>query len=185
MTDIEYVLISDNIESIRALAADTSSWWCFDDRADAGTSPFRALVRLSEQHYAATTLPDDVTGVYRIHAREIKAGYMKVVSLHPMIRHPARTHEESDTHWYRQHGPLALVHHPAMSQYVQLSVDEVISGPHYDGFALCGFDNVDDLRQRFFAGPTSIDVIREDVAKFSDTKRSPRRLIATVAAPPA
>jgi len=67
-----------------------------------------------------------------------------------------------------------------LSQYIQLAVNEVLFGPEYDGFALCGFATVEDLKERFFAGPDSIPVINQDVKKFSDTKRSPRRLIATV-----
>jgi hypothetical protein len=76
------------------------------------------------------------------------------------------------------HAPLALEHHAAMSQYTQLSVLQQISGTSYDGFALCGFESIDDLRQRFFTTPASRDVILADIARFADTRKSPRRLIA-------
>jgi hypothetical protein len=42
---------------------------------------------------------------------------------------------------------------------------------------LCGFDSREDLRERFFDGPDGRVAIREDVARFADGTRSPRRLI--------
>jgi hypothetical protein len=54
-----------------------------------------------------------------------------------------------------------------------------ISGPQIDGFALCGYDSQDELRNRFFSEPDSREVITADVARFADPKRSPRWLIAT------
>jgi hypothetical protein len=64
-----------------------------------------------------------------------------------------------------------------MSHYTQLSVVHRLHGPEWDGFALCGFDSMDDLRERFFDGPQGRIAIREDVARFADTRSSPRRLI--------
>jgi hypothetical protein len=55
-----------------------------------------------------------------------------------------------------------------------------LSGPEIDGFALCGFDSLEDLRERFYTLPDSVKVIAADIQKFADTKKSPRRLIATV-----
>ena len=68
-----------------------------------------------------------------------------------------------------------------MTHYTQLGVVHCIHGPQWDGFALCGFDSVEDLRQRFFGSPEGKIAIRRDVAFFADTEKSPRRLIATEA----
>lgn len=181
MTDTqEFVAITRDISLARHLAEAHNAWWCFDDRIDKGELPFNALVRCIDRGEALSPGFENCLGVYRVTAREIKAGTMAYVSLHPMIRNPTLTHAQADQHWHLQHGPLALVHHPFLSQYIQLAVNEVLFGPEYDGFALCGFTTVEDLKERFFAGPDSIPVINQDVKKFSDTKRSPRRLIATV-----
>ena len=100
-----------------------------------------------------------------------------VIGLFPMVRHPDLTHRQADDHWRDTHAPLALVHHPGMSHYTQLSVVHTIAGFAYDGFALCGFETLNDLKTRFFAGPEGQQIIRDDVASFADTKSSPRRLL--------
>ena len=96
-----------------------------------------------------------------------------------MVHHPDLSHRMADAHWRDRHAPLALEHHPAMSYYTQLSVVHRIHGPEWDGFALCAFASIEDLRQRFFGSPEGRVAIRDDVAKFADTSASPRRLIAT------
>ena len=180
----EEAVISDDIDACRNLAGAHGAWWCADDRARSAALPFRALVRLPVNATAGIDLEAAfVLGAYRVTARQIKAGHMNVVSLHPMIRHPGLDHATADDHWHRHHGPLALQHHPHMSEYVQLTVDGTLKGPPYDGFALCGFRDVIDLRERFFAGPASEAPIREDVRTFSDVQRSPRRLVAVVHRP--
>jgi uncharacterized protein (TIGR02118 family) len=94
-----------------------------------------------------------------------------------MVRHPDLTHRQADRHWRDVHAPLALEHHRAMSHYRQLSVVHRLHGPAWDGFALCGFDSLEDLEERFFATPEGRVAIREDVARFADVARSPRRVI--------
>ncbi len=183
MSVTELVVISNNVEHSRVLALQLQGILYIDDRKDTGTLPFRALMRLPLESLPGidpASLERVSVGTYRVTPREIKSGTMTVVSVHAMIRHPDLSHAQADRHWHHQHGPLALIHHPCMSQYIQLSVDECLSGPAYDGFALCGFASLDDLKQRFFAGPASVDVIRVDVGKFSDVRRSPRRLVAEV-----
>lgn len=179
----ELVAITQDITLARHLAEAHAAWWCYDDRDDATTLPFKALVRWPDDGRPLSAGVENCLGVYRVTAREIKPGTMAFVSLHPMIRNPALTQGQSDEHWHLRHGPLALVHHPYMSQYVQLAVNETLFGPEFDGFALCGFATLEDLRTRFFAGPDSVRVINEDVARFADTRRSPRRLVAVVVAP--
>jgi uncharacterized protein (TIGR02118 family) len=100
-----------------------------------------------------------------------------VIALYPMIRHPSLDHAAADRYWRDRHAPLALRHHVGMSHYTQLSIVHRLHGPEWDGFALCGFDSLDDLRERFFDGPEGRVAIREDVARFADGARSPRRLI--------
>jgi uncharacterized protein (TIGR02118 family) len=101
-----------------------------------------------------------------------------VIALYPMVRSPSLSHAEADRYWRDRHAPLALRHHVGMSHYTQLSIVHRLSGPEWDGFALCGFDSLEDLRERFFDGPEGRVAIREDVARFADGSRSPRRLIA-------
>ena len=96
----------------------------------------------------------------------------------PMLRHPDLSHADADRYWRDRHAPLALRIHVAMSNYTQLSIVHRISGPPWDGFALCGFDSLEDLRDRFYDGPAGREAIREDVARFADPAHSPRRLIA-------
>jgi len=48
-----------------------------------------------------------------------------------------------------------------------------------DGFALCGFETIEDLRERFYSRPDGPEVIAADVKNFADLKNSPGRLIAT------
>jgi len=186
MSAPELIVTSNDIDRSRALARQLQGIIYIDDRQGIGPLPFRALMRLPLDGRPGTdpaSLSRLSVGTYRAMPREIKGGTMTVVSLHAMVRHPDLSHAQADAHWHYQHGPLALIHHPYMSQYIQMSVDECLSGPAYDGFALCGFATLDDLKQRFFAGPTSIDVIRADVGKFSDVFRSPRRLVAEVIHP--
>jgi uncharacterized protein (TIGR02118 family) len=96
-----------------------------------------------------------------------------------MRRRPDLTHEQADAHWRDTHAPLALRHHPGMWHYHQISIDQVLDGPAYDGIALCAFASEQDLAERFFGGPDDQEVIRADVAKFADMANSPRRVRMT------
>jgi hypothetical protein len=64
-----------------------------------------------------------------------------------------------------------------MTHYTQLSVVHRIAGLDLDGFALCGFASIDDLRNKFYTRDSSRAIIADDVQRFADTRRSPRRLI--------
>ena len=88
---------------------------------------------------------------------------------------------ESDRHWRDKHAPLALEVHTAMTHYYQLSVLQRFNGPVWNGFALCCFKNEDDLRNRFFNTPEGETAIARDVAKFADSRKSPRRVLSTFA----
>ena len=51
--------------------------------------------------------------------------------------------------------------------------------PAWQGFALCGFDWLLDLREHFFATAVGRAAMMADIAVLADVKRSPRRVIAT------
>ena len=78
-----------------------------------------------------------------------------------------------------QHGEHALEHHGFMTHYTQLSVVHTISGMSLDGFALCGFETIEDMRERFYSRPEGPEVIAADVKNFADLKNSPNRLIVS------
>lgn len=99
-----------------------------------------------------------------------------VTAVFPMVRRPDRTHEQADAHWRDVHAPLALRHHPGMWHYHQLSVDRVLHGPLYDGFALCAFASDQELAERFFGSDEDRQVIAADVEGFADLNASPRRI---------
>ena len=99
-----------------------------------------------------------------------------VTAAYPMVRRPGLTHEQADAHWRDVHAPLALRHHPGMWHYHQISIDDVLAGPVWDGIALCAFASAQDLSERFFGDDHDRDVITADVARFSDVTGSPRRV---------
>ena len=127
-------------------------------------------------------------GLYRVTVRPMRhqrrswppdAPTPGVTAAFPMVRRPDLTHEQADAHWRDVHAPLALRHHPGMWHYVQVSVDEVIRGPAYDGVALCAFASEQERRERFFGGPEDRDIISADVAMFADVVGSPRHVRMT------
>ena len=132
---------------------------------------------VTDNSSAFQTIAD--VGLYVICRRVIKPGSANVYGLFPLIHHPEKTHEQADAHWRDVHGPLALEHHAYMSHYVQLSVVHKIHGPDIDGFALCGFNTLEDFKHKFFTTDASREVIANDIENFANTKASPRRLIAT------
>jgi uncharacterized protein (TIGR02118 family) len=186
MKSLELVAVGNDVGRARDVARSLAGTAYLDQREDEAELPFQTLV---------TAVTDDVetlhgasgVGAYVVCRRIIKArpaapGAVAtplpgVIALYPMVRRPGLSHLEADRHWRDLHAPLALRHHVGMSHYTQLSVVHRLHGPEWDGFALCGFDSMDDLRQRFFDGPEGRVAIRDDVARFADTRSSPRRLI--------
>ncbi len=102
-----------------------------------------------------------------------------VTAAFAMVRRSDLTHEQSDAHWRDVHAPLALRHHPGMWHYHQVTVDDVLDGPAYDGIALCAFASEQELTERFFGDPEDRAVIIADVATFADTTSSPRQVRMT------
>jgi uncharacterized protein (TIGR02118 family) len=155
-----------------------------DEREDTSHLPFAALVTGSTDDLPHLLDAADV-GVYLVCRREIKQKVRSethgrlsgVIGVFTLIANPEMGHQGADQHWRDNHAPLALDVHTAMSNYNQLSIVYRFSGPQWDGFALCGFDTIEDLRTRFFNSKEGEAAIAKDVARFSDRK-SPRRIIA-------
>jgi EthD domain len=174
--ELEIAAASTDIERTRELARALAGTFYVDAREDHEQLPFRALITVTTDDLSPVAAVADV-GLYVICRRLIKAGAPTVIGLFPLVHHPDLTHAEADAHWRDQHAPLALEHHAFMTHYTQLSVVHRISGMQLDGFALCGFASIGDLRNRFYTRESSRAVIADDVQRFADTRRSPRRLI--------
>jgi uncharacterized protein (TIGR02118 family) len=99
-----------------------------------------------------------------------------VTAAYVLVHHPDLDHAAADAHWRDVHAPLALRHHPGMWHYHQISVDEVLAGPAFDGVALCAFPSEQEMAERFFGDDEDRAVIAADVARFSDLAASPRRV---------
>lgn len=99
-----------------------------------------------------------------------------VTAVFPMVRRAGLSHEQADSHWRDTHAPLALRHHPGLWHYHQISVDAVLDGPDYDGFALCAFASEQERAERFYGDDDDRAVIAADVATFSDMRNSPRHV---------
>ncbi|MEM7099110.1 MAG: EthD domain-containing protein [Pseudomonadota bacterium] len=171
---------TNNLETALSITARLGGTAYIDARSAYDHLPFRALVTVTTDDLEDLESCSE-RGLYVICQRVIKPGNAKVFGLFPMVHHPDMTHVESDSHWRDKHAPLALEHHPHMTQYLQLSVIHTISGQPYDGFAMCGFETEDDLRNRFYISQEGVDIIAKDVSTFADLKKSPTRLIATPA----
>ena len=172
-------MTSNDIDATRALAAQVGGMLFVVDRERWQQLPFRALL-LVDSHSDERLGDAERCGLYRVRQRTLKDGESPVVGVFPMLAKPGLTPEAADRHWHEVHGPLALVHHAAMTSYRQLAVVEQLAGPPMQGIALCGFARLADLRERFFSFADSRRIIAEDIAQFADTERSPRRLIASV-----
>lgn len=149
---------------------------------DGRDRPFDTLV-IGDRRVAVGQAAD--VGLYRVSVRPMRYQGRSwpaetvtpgVTAVFAMVRRPDLTHEQADAHWREIHAPLALRHHPGMWHYLQVSIDEVVAGPAYDGIALCGFPSEQELRERFFGGPADRDIISADVGLFADAARSPRRV---------
>ena len=175
---LEFALASNEPDRLREATAAHGGTFYLDGREKWQHLPFRALATfVTDEPQLLAELAD--AGLYVVCRRLIKAGDPGAIGLFPMVRHADLTHAESDAHWRDKHAPLALVHHCHMTHYTQLSVVNTLAGPEFDGFALCGFANEDDVRNRFFTSEESVKIIHDDVKTFANPKASPPRLIVT------
>ena len=173
---LEIAAASSDIARTRELARTLRGTLYVDARDDYVQLPFRVLMTVTTDDLDPVAAIADV-GLYVVCRRLIKAGIPAVIGLVPLVHHPDLTHADAEAHWRDRHAPLALEHHAFMTHYTQLSVVHRIAGLELDGFALCGFASIDDLRNKFYTRDSSRAVIAEDVQRFADTRRSPRRLI--------
>jgi hypothetical protein len=175
---LQLAAATTDVEAAAELVSRIGGTLYVDERPDPSRLPFQALLTVVTDEPAAVHEVGDV-GVYLVLRRLKKAGDAAVLGLFPLVRAEGLSHEAADAHWRDLHGPLALTHHGHMSHYTQLSVVENVTGRPLDGFALCGFQSIEDLRERFYSTDDGPEVIARDVAQFADLERSPRRLIVT------
>ena len=102
------------------------------------------------------------------------------VGMFPMIAKPNMDRTAADQYWRDVHAPLALEVHSAMTHYYQLTFVHRFFGPDLDGLALCCFAHEKDFRERMYSSAEGKQRIGEDIVKFADTARSPRKVVATV-----
>lgn len=174
---IQLAAASMNVDAVVALAKAKGGIAYCDERESARGLPFRALATVTTDDVESVLETGEV-GAYVVYRRLKKRGVPNVIGLFPLRLTSTRSRAEADAHWRDVHGPLALEHHGFMSHYTQLSVLANLEGLALDGFALCGFDSELDLRNRFYSGPGSEEVIAADVRRFADLDNSPRRLVA-------
>ena len=167
-------------------AAEAYGGYLYDDVKDRTQHhPFASLLCSTNPDITSLVSVADV-GAYLIDRRVMKhrevlnpVGVQPgVVGVFTLIAKAELGPVAADAHWRDQHTPLALSIHLAMSNYAQLSVLHRFKGPAWDGFALCGFESVEDLQTRFFATKAGERLIAEDVNRFADTRLSPRRVVA-------
>lgn len=182
----ELIGIGNDLDAAEAVASSLGGISYLGDPDEGRELPFRALVRVMTDNLDAVA-PAAALGLYVGFCRTIRerpepvvAGQAStgVTAIFPMLHHPDLDHRRSDDHWRDTHAPLALRHHPGMWDYSQLSVVHTIHGPELDGFALCAFASLDDMKHRFFGDDHDREVIYADVASFANPK-SPRRVVAT------
>lgn len=179
---LEFVVIGDDAEAARRVCEAVGGQAFVDDRRDTKGLPFRTFVRAVTDRPALLEAAASVgTYVVCVRPQKVRSGApppTAVIQVNAMVANPEIGELAADTHWRDMHAPLALTHHIGMTQYTQLSVVHRIHGPDYNGFALCEFDTMEDLREKFFDGPEGERAIYADIAKFADRERSPRRLLA-------
>lgn len=175
-------------EAAKRAAAQTHGLMLAAGREDTAHLPFDSLVLGATDDLASLAAAADI-GAWLACERAVKSDSLdrlepgempKSIGIFTMVAGPSMEPSASDRHWRDVHAPLALKVHSAMTHYYQLSLQHRFHGPEWHGFALCCFASEDDLRHRFFNGPAGEKAIAEDIRRFADTKRSPRRVVAQV-----
>ncbi|MGH1492092.1 MAG: EthD domain-containing protein [Acidimicrobiales bacterium] len=178
---LELVALGSDRAAAEAAALITGGTAYVNQPNESDKRPYSTMLRASTDEIEHVRSAADVA-LYVCFARIIKPlpeepSPERAIGAFLMVGHPDLTHRQSDDHWRFTHAPLALKSHSAMCDYTQLSVVATLSGMEIDGIALCAFDSREDLSAKFFNDDDAKAAIGADVAKFADTKRSPRRVI--------
>jgi len=186
LTDLRLVAaFRDTVKATR-LAEKICGTLYLDERQKTDHLPFSSLVSGVTDNLQAFIEAAEI-GAYIVHRNIIKPRQNKdlhrdrlpgVIGLFALVANADLGHQRATEHWRDQHAPLALEVHKAMSHYTQLNILHRFKGPDWDGFALCGFDSMEDLRERFYDSPEGEKLIANDIARFADTRKSPRRIVA-------
>jgi hypothetical protein len=74
---------------------------------------------------------------------------------------------------WRNHGPLACRIHIGMTRYVRNVIEQAVTpgAPGYNGVAMLYFPTLQDLEQRLYDSPPSVEVIGKDVAGFVNLEK--------------
>lgn len=188
MSELKLVAAFSNRTAAEAFAGEKSGHILACAKDETSHLPFAALFVGATDELDAMRASADV-GVFLVCERAIKNKPLDAltdnelpasIGIFTMVASPNMSALESDQHWRDHHAPLALEIHTAMTHYYQLSVIHRFDGPDWNGFALCCFASEDDLRHRFYNSKEGEKKIGEDVRRFADTKRSPRRVITAI-----
>lgn len=184
---LELVVLGSDPDATREVAAATGGIAYLANDATHERAPFRSILRAVVSDPDVLAPAADVA-TYLAFSRQVKshdvtwdAGDLTpgVTAAFGLKHHPDNSHLQTDEHWRDTHAPLALTHHAAMWDYVQLSIVRTLDGSELDGIALCSFPTLEDHNERFFNDAESEKVINADVAKFADLRKSPRPAILT------
>ena len=184
----ELVVLSSDIDAAATLAGLPDVAVVVDHRPDVDV-PFRAFVRVrAERVDEALALGD--RGAYFVCCRVAKgpgrgsgAPEPSVVTINALVGRGDLDPIAVDRAWRESHADLVRRHHPGVARYEQLPVVHRVAGPAYHGFAICSFDDLSDLTERFYDSASGRAAIHADIATFADVAASPRRLVATPIGP--
>ena len=180
------ISVMTNLDQARELAIEVKGRLIADERVEAKPDPFVALV-LGTTNNLEMMVEKSNVGAYLAHERIFKTRgndvddhiLKSVTGVFTVVANSDLGHQKADKYWCDVHAPLALSIHSAMCGYTQLSIQRRFHGPQWDGFALCEFESLGDFKDHFYDSEAGRLAIAKDIAVFSDSNKSPRRIIAT------
>lgn len=187
--EMKLALACSDMESARNYAMTQEGVVFYSTSEATSHLPFAALILVATDNLLDAFKVADV-GTYLVCERTIKNKPLAElteeelpgsVGIFPMVANPNLGIQASDNHWRDNHAPLALEVHTTMTHYYQLAVAHRFSGPDWHGIAACCCATEDNLRNHFYGSNEGERRIIEDIQRFADTRRSPRRVIAKMA----
>ncbi|MFT7599917.1 MAG: hypothetical protein ACI8TP_002855 [Acidimicrobiales bacterium] len=188
---LEFCVLGSDPEAGLAVATAVGGIAYVANDATHAKAPFRSIVRAVVSDPSQLAPAADVA-THLIFSRQIKSHDVSwergtktpgVSACFGLVHNEKMTHLETDAHWRDTHAPLALTHHAAMWDYVQLSVVKTLEGHELDGIAVCSFPTLADHDERFFNDAESEKIINADVSKFANLRSSPRPALLTEVVP--